>query len=92
MAKYAWIIDRDLLEDGKRAGLTGPRSAKPELLRQLTNRQGIQFRMMDDDDVVYYEGRIVGDCDGFEPLDDFGEGNAGCTGIDILENGNWKQL
>jgi hypothetical protein len=43
MAKYARIIDRDLL-DGEAVGTTGPRSAKPELLTQLASSQGIQLR------------------------------------------------
>ena len=42
-----------------------------------------RFSMYDDDDNCYYEGMIYGDYDGFEPLDDFGMPNAGCTYIKI---------
>jgi|TARA_R100001530_G_scaffold110783_3_gene78010 hypothetical protein len=39
--------------------------------------------MFDDDGVLYYAGLIWGDYDGFEPLDDFGMPNAGCTEIQL---------
>ena len=39
--------------------------------------------MYDDDDNCYYEGMIYGDYYGFEPLDDYGMPNAGCTYIKI---------
>ena len=42
---------------------------------------GVTFQMFDDDMNLYYEGKIVGDYTGFEPLDDFGIPNAGCTSI-----------
>jgi len=45
------------------------------------------FALYDDDEVLYYKGIIVGDYDGFEPLDDFGMPNAGCTGIKY--DGEW---
>ena len=44
------------------------------------------FRMLDDDDNIYYYGRLL--CDEaweyrlFEPLDDFGEPMTGCTAIE----------
>ena len=46
-----------------------------------------EFSLYDDDEVLYYKGVIVGDYDGFEPLDDFGMPNAGCTGIKY--EGEW---
>ena len=42
--------------------------------------------MYDDDGGHYYNGVLIGDYDGFEPLDDFGEGNAGCTEIRLYNN------
>ena len=87
-ATYAWIIDKDHTYDTNTTanlnaiGVTGPRNADPELLAQLSQpTTGTPFRLYDDDDILYYEGRIIGEFDGFEPLDDFGEPNAGCTGI-----------
>jgi hypothetical protein len=99
---YAWIIDIDHLASdftGDEKGITGPRGAPPELLAKLQAGEGEKFEMYDDDQELYYTGRIVGrtpgdtntkdfsDYIGFEPLDDFGEPNAGCTGIKY--GGEW---
>ena len=57
--------------------------------------EGHKFRMYDDDGELYYTGLFIGDADsedGFKPLDDFGEGNAGCTRIDYFEKGKWVTL
>jgi hypothetical protein len=77
LAKYRWKITKvhlDCLKDEK--GTEGPRLHNPEI---KDNRQ--HFVMKDDDGIAYYEGDIYGEYDGFEPLDDFGEPNAGCTSI-----------
>jgi hypothetical protein len=53
------------------------------------------FRMYDDDDTLYYEGEgdfYNNNVTGFEPLDDYGMPNAGCTRIDWFENGKWNIL
>lgn len=41
------------------------------------------FKMFDDDGMLYYSGYVKPDPDqeGFEPLDDYGTPNAGCTEI-----------
>lgn len=83
MSKYAWVIMKDHLAPdgfGGEVGVKGPRDATPELLADLTH-MGRTFEMRDDDGELYYTGRIVGEYDGFEPLDDFGRPNAGCTSI-----------
>lgn len=49
---------------------------EPECEKDLTT----QFRMYDDDGMLYYEGKADEDAS-FEPLDDFGMPNAGCTYI-----------
>ena len=53
-----------------------------------------RFHMMDDDGEIYYGGLIQGtDYLGFEPLDDFGMPNAGCTEIHYINaDGEWEQL
>lgn len=48
-----------------------------------------RFRMFDDDGELYYEGLLTGTFDGLEPLDDFGMPNAGCTSIEVFEDGRW---
>lgn len=84
---YAWRIDKDHLyteEDSftpNEAGIQGPRDASEELLSALASGQGMTFKMYDDDDILYYTGRIVGDYEGDEPLSDFGMPNAGCVKI-----------
>jgi len=72
---YGWIIDKDFF-DGEATGITGPRNG-----RVVKNGEGEKFALYDDDANLMANGRIVGDYDGFEPLDDFGEGYYGCTGI-----------
>jgi hypothetical protein len=94
-ASYAWHIhtsqiDADIDDDGTfgkpvDVSITGPGNPNidPNLEQKLINGEGDEFKLYDDDGELYYVGRIVGDFEGFEPLDDFGTPNAGCTRIDI---------
>lgn len=102
MAGYKWIITTDHVADkdapagtnANAAGLEGPSGCDDRTADQLPD----SFRMYDDDDNLYYEGKS--DCltnpkapeGGFEPLDDFGGPNAGCTRIDYLIDGKWEIL
>jgi len=72
--------------------IIGPRH--PKFSKDLVINEGSKFRLYDDDDNLYYEGFIYGDdkIHGFEPLDDFGMPNDGCTTIKYLVDGNWKIL
>jgi len=82
--KYRWEITKDHISGaatallGKQANVTGPRGCDDS----ITDNPA-KFAMHDDDGKLYYEGTIWGNYDGFEPLDDFGAPNAGCTSIDI---------
>jgi len=86
MARYAWVITRDHYaekynpEDNE-TGVMGPRSITPAQIERLERGEGITFKMRDDDKELVYTGKIIGDFDGFEPLDDFGMPNFGCTEI-----------
>jgi len=82
LATYRWTITRDRICDGEDKGVTGPRNADASLEDNAT-----RFSMYDDDGECYYEGMLYGDFEGFEPLDDFGMPNAGCTAIKL--NGEW---
>ena len=90
----AWIIDKDLLAEpgatpGTNANAVG-KSSHGYNGQELPHR----FRLLDGDNEVYYEGRSS-DSSSFAPLDDFGEGNAGCTTIQYWEpgkGGGWKDL
>jgi hypothetical protein len=96
----AWIIDKDhLAEPGAKpgtydnaVGIIGPRSYKGDGT-ELNKR----FRMLDDDGVLYYEGRCDTDNDenALGPLDDFGTPNAGAVTIQYWvagKGGGWKNL
>jgi hypothetical protein len=108
-----WVITRTLLDclDGeagtRSAGTTLPKlmgtGKTAEEMAAIAKAEGLtlRFRMLDDDDQVYYEGYMIpfdqhnDSSDGFEPLDDFGEGNAGCTRLDYWEpgkGGGWTTL
>jgi hypothetical protein len=80
MSKYAWIITKDVIDNGERNGTFGPRGAdKPK------PGQGTKFRVKDDDGEIYAYGWFVGDADSeeaFSPLDDFAEPYWGCTTIE----------
>lgn len=101
---YAWIIDIDHNPDptakpgtnANAAGIYGPRRATDDLIEKLKAGEGRKFRMFDDDDGLYYSGRLVGDWDsedGLGPLDDFGLPNAGCTYIQYLSDaGQYETL
>ena len=89
-AAYWWEITKDHIRDESRPegtncnakGKAGPRNRD----RTITANPA-RFQMYDDDCILYYEGMIYGDYDGFEPIEDFGEWNAGCVRIKI--NGEW---
>jgi hypothetical protein len=99
---YAWIITKDHLFDGDttdrdEAGTTGPRDAPAGLLARLAAGEGREFRIYDDDEELYYAGRILtagepGSEDDFGPLDDWGTPNAGATEIRYLAGGKWETL
>ena len=81
MSNYYWKITKDRIssaDEKSDKGVCGPYGCDENL---KTNAS--RFSMYDDDGECYYEGMIYGDYDGFEPLDDFGMPNAGCTSIKI---------
>ena len=96
---YGWKIDRDYF-DGEATGVAGPRGGmtvedgageKFELYDDggmvVPDGEGETFALYDSDENLMAKGRIVGDYDGFEPLDDYGLGMWGCAGIKY--DGKW---
>jgi hypothetical protein len=83
---YNWVITKDYINNDRESGLTGPHN------KSIYTANEANFRMLDDDGNLYYEGTIWGDYSGFEPLDDFGMPNAGCTGIQYKDSGEWEWL
>jgi hypothetical protein len=90
-----WIIDIDHIAEA---------DAKPGTLRNAVGLAGPsgytgdgselteKFRLLDDDGIVYYEGRS-GDSSDFGPLDDFGMPNAGAARIQYWVAGKgWAEL
>lgn len=96
---YGWVITKDLLgeeDDADRSavGVMGPRNITAPTADALKRGQGRKFRMLDDDGEVYYYGLLIHpDGEGFEPLDDFGMPDSGCTDIQFKNPaGEWKSL
>lgn len=96
----AWTITKDYLADplarpctnSNAVGIVGgTRGAMLTAQQIIDHPDAKRFRMLDDDGETYYEGFLVGD-DEFAPLDNFGEPNAGCTSIQVQENGAWVEV
>lgn len=107
MARCAWIIDEDHLAEGppgtymNAKGIFGPDDAPIGPLEALWAGEGRQFKIYDDDGVLYYEGRIIVQFESdegtlqdehFKPLWDFGAPNAGATEIYYQVEGDWVEL
>lgn len=100
MSHYAWIITADRLsvpgDEYDATGTVGPRNISPEQESRLRAGKGREFRLFDDDRILLYEGRIIGEehkrTTGFEPLDDFGEPMAGATTIKYRNGHKWEVL
>ena len=94
MSKYSWVITKDNLAESpleSSVGTLGPHNCSEPA--EHIKARGTKFRMKDDDGEIYYYGFIYGDYEGFEPLDDFGMPNAGCTSIEYKnKQGEWEAL
>ena len=86
----AWIITKDLI-DTDAVGVIGPRGVSETATAKLEAGDGFKFRMLDDDGEPYYHG-LSSEADTFDPLDDFGMPNAGCTDIQYRGRGGWESL
>lgn len=103
MADYCWVITyvntKAVGEEcADEKGIAGPRGATEEqiALAKSHTSGSVSFKMYDDDGVHYYTGRIwhkggENHCD-FQPLQDFGTPNAGCTEIAYMVNGKWQKI
>ena len=82
---------------GNATGMIGPRNPGLNTVQEIRKHPDRnRFRMFDDDDNLIYEGFLVHDknSEGFEPLDDFGTPNFGCTYIKYYnrEKKLWETL
>jgi len=84
-----WTITNDLIDGGEKVG-TSSRNFNGTRIAEIAHR----FRLLDGDGEIYYEGLSDNrESQGaFAPLDDFGRGYAGCTEIQYLVDGAWRQL
>lgn len=77
-----WIITRDIIEtESKGVRSKGYRESMP---------LKYDFRMLDDDENVYYEGKSSSES--FAPLFAYGAPYAGCTAIQYKTSGKWITL
>lgn len=95
--RHGWVITKDHISDGEEEGTMGP--SDTPLQEADIRAKGTPFRMYDDDDNLYYEGRFLALEDEedpeaeFAPLEDFGTPNAGCTYIKYRsKDGKWRIL
>ena len=92
--KYAWIITKvnEEFVSPKLIRLNGPRSHAMNLNKVL--KTGKTFRMFDDDGIWYATGKICGDYEGFEPLDQWGTPGLGATSIKYFnsQSKKWETL
>lgn len=104
---YAWIITEDNLYHPEHSisdesGKSGPSNASAGLINGLNDpmsdiyRNAYEFRMYDDDGILYYTGRlfitrdaIPGEWQLMAPLYEFGGPNAGATLIKYTNHPEW---
>ena len=83
----SWYINKDHV-DGDYAVDAWNGSGNLDYVKQRCTHK---FRMYDDDGELYYEG-CSDDDSSFDPLDDFGMPNAGCTEIKYWNGSTWEIL
>ena len=82
--KGGWIILQDHLLNIDTT-ITGPHDSEVGPL-DIT-AMGTEFKLYDDDNVLYYTGKMYQCEDDLAPLEDFGKPNAGCTKMKV--DGEW---
>ena len=80
---YYWCILNDYITNGEDNWRDNGAHSELFLMKPETRTY---FKMYDGDGELYYSGYIVGDFSGFEPLDEFGMPNAGCTDIKLKDD------
>jgi len=91
MSKYGWMLK--LSDELGGQEIYGPSALSRELNNELLVGNGAEFKVYDNDDILCGIGRIVGDYEGFEPMDDYATPSLGCTKIQYKQlNGMWMTL
>lgn len=82
--KGGWIVTYNHL-DKLETSIMGPHDCQASPLDIMA--MGDTFELYDDDNILYYTGKMYRCDDDLAPLDDFGKPNAGCTKMKV--NGEW---
>lgn len=102
----AFIITKKVLENKSYDlkdpdAVVGPRNIRPETEARLRNGEGEKFRMLDDDDILYFEGLFIDDGEAedweveaeFQPLDAYGRPDSGAVQIQYKnKDGVWESI
>ena len=93
-AEYGWLIYESFIEgsnieEATTVEVVGPRGISDENEQKLKAGEGTGFELYDDDDNLYYKGRLIGDFEGFEPCDDYGMPNAGAVHTKLDGDGDY---
>ena len=83
---YYWTITKDHIDTDAVNTSSHSLPVLDDYLAAIRDNP-VHFSLYDDDGECYYEGMLYGDYTGFEPLDDFGTPNAGCTKMKLA--GQW---
>ena len=89
-ATYTWIVTRDagVGDSSDAIGKIGP-SGNPAAYRfDQVICEGQHFRLLNERNESEFEGYILGEFFGFEPLEDFGR-EFGCVAIEYEREGAW---
>ena len=90
-AEYGWYIYESFIEDysheAQAVEVFGPRGISEENEQKLKAGAGHEFELYDDDYNLYYKGRLIGDFEGLEPMEDYGMPNAGA--VHTKMDGEW---
>lgn len=91
MSCVNWVITYDHLENKE---IPFP-NYKDEIVESFNKEELIDFRLFDDDGELYFSGKMrkkyLESSYPFGPLD-WAMNDSGCTYMEYLENGEWKQL
>lgn len=85
-----FLITKDIIDDGVMNDTFFYKGSQKSPTEGQKATLTIPFRLLDDDDEVYFEG-LCSNSSSFAPLDYFGSAY-GCTDIQYFENEKWESL
>jgi hypothetical protein len=93
LPNYAWLITEDARADDTSAsvGRHGPNGAARAFTTLQVLNEGEEFRLMNREGEIRFNGRITGEYQGVEPLVDFGM-DRDCYLIEYHRRGQWVRV